>query len=189
MDRAVAVVDEKVRSTDSPARIGVATAELYPRISLGLGGGSTATSLTGLFSGDSLHYSVGPLINWTLPLLGSARARVRETGASNEAALATFDKTVLEALQETEIALTRYAKELDRHQSLKVARDQTSEAVRLVNLRFQNGAENFLAVLDSQRTLASTEAALATSDAQITTDQISVFKALGGGWQVPPRGR
>ena len=67
------------------------------------------------------------------------------------------------------------------------ARDQSAEAARIVRLRYTAGAENFLAVLDAERTLASADANLAASDAALTTAQIAVFKALGGGWDaVPP---
>ncbi len=165
------------------ARIGVATAALYPQISLGGSAQTAATKPGGLFSASGITFSVGPLISWTFPNISVARARIREAKATAEAQLATFDGTVLTALKETETALSNYAGGLDQNSSLRAARDQSAEAVRIVNLRYGAGAENFLAVLDAQRTLATAEQQLAASDASLTTDQIAVFQALGGGWE------
>ena len=89
---------------------------------------------------------------------------------------------MLLALQETETALTNYANELDRRAALTEARDQAANAARLSRLRFDAGADSFLTVLDAERTLAAADAALAQSDALVTTYQIALFKALAGGW-------
>ena len=69
---------------------------------------------------------------------------------------------------------------------MRSARDFNVEAVRIVRLRYSAGAQSFLDVLDAERTLAAAEASLAASDAQLTTNQIGVFKALGGGWEAAP---
>ena len=86
-------------------------------------------------------------------------------------------------MQETETALTQYARELDRRAALKRARDEGAKAARLARLRNEAGADSLLAVLVAERQLASLEAQLAQSDAQVTTNQIALFKALGGGWE------
>ncbi|WP_313446515.1 TolC family protein, partial [Brevundimonas sp.] len=104
-------------------------------------------------------------------------------GARSDAALATFDQTVLTALQETETALSNYANELDRRAALTEARDQAARAADLSRLRFNAGADSFLLVLDAERTQAAADAALAQSDALVTTYQIALFRALAGGWQ------
>ena len=93
------------------------------------------------------------------------------------------EKVNLTALQETETALTQYARELDRRAALKRARDEGAKAARLARLRNEAGADSLLAVLVAERQLASLEAQLAQSDAQVTTNQIALFKALGGGWE------
>jgi outer membrane protein TolC len=90
---------------------------------------------------------------------------------------------VLEALGETETALSRYARELDRRSALLSARDASADAAQLARLRFRNGADSFLSVLDAERTLSEAEAALADSERQIADYQVTLFKALGGGWQ------
>ncbi|CAN5414997.1 efflux transporter outer membrane subunit [soil metagenome] len=165
------------------ARVNVATASLYPSISLGGSFGSTALDGSDLGKDENYRFSFGPLISWSFPNIAVARARIAQTGALTDAALATFDQTVLTALQETETALTNYANELDRRTALTEARDQAATAARLSRLRFDAGADNFLTVLDSERTLAGADAALAQSDALVTTYQIALFKALAGGWE------
>jgi NodT family efflux transporter outer membrane factor (OMF) lipoprotein len=164
------------------ARVNVATADLYPRITLGGSLGATALDAGGLGDSENFRFSVGPLINWSFPNVFAARARIEQASAASDAALATFDQTVLVALQETETALTNYANELDRRTALQAARDQAATAARLSRLRFDAGADSFLTVLDAERTLAGADAQLAASDALVTTSQIALFKALAGGW-------
>lgn len=165
------------------ARVNVATAALFPTISLGGSIGSTALDASDLGDDTSYRFSFGPLISWSFPNVLAARARIEAADARTEAALATFDQTVLLALQETETALTNYANELDRRTALTEARDQAADAARLARLRFDAGADSFLAVLDAERTQAQADAALAQSDALVTTYQIALFKALAGGWE------
>lgn len=165
------------------ARVGVATAALYPSVTLG-GSISTIAQNAGDL-GNDYQFSVGPLINWNFPNILAARARVKQAGATAEGALATFEKANLTALQETETALNAYARELDRRAALTRARDQGEKAARLARLRLEAGSENLLNVLVQERNLASLEAQLAQSDAQVTTNQITLFKALGGGWEQP----
>ena len=164
------------------ARVNVATAALFPTISLGGSIGSTALETSDLGDDTSYRFSFGPLISWSFPNILAARARIEAADARTDAALATFDQTVLLALQETETALTNYANELDRRTALTEARDQAANAARLARLRFDAGADSFLTVLDAERTQAGADAALAQSDALVTTYQIALFKALAGGW-------
>jgi len=165
------------------ARVGVATADLYPNITLGLSAGSTALSPGGLVSGDGLRFSLGPLISWTFPNVAAARSRIAQAEASAEGALATFDGTWLRALEETESALTRYASELDRLATLRRARAQGAEAARIARLRYQAGREPFQIVLDAERAIAETDAAVAQSEAVLSDNLVTLFLALGGGWQ------
>ena len=162
------------------ARIGVATAALYPSVTIG--GAISTSGLEAGDLGDDFRFNVGPLISWNFPNIGAARARVKQAGASAEGALALFEKANLTALQETETALNAYARELDRRAALTRARDQGQIAVKLARLRYEAGSDSFLTVLVVERNLATLEAQLAQSDAQVTTNQIALFKALGGGW-------
>lgn len=174
------------RLAAATARIGVATADLYPSISVGGSIGSTANSPEGLFRSSGFRFGLGPLISWTFPNVSAARARIRQAEAQADAALATFDGTWLQALQETESALRRYAGEADRMAALLRARDQSAEAARIARLRYQAGAESFQIVLDAERSLAASEALLAQSRARYSDQAVTLFLALGGGWQAAP---
>jgi NodT family efflux transporter outer membrane factor (OMF) lipoprotein len=165
------------------ARIGVATAELYPDISLGASIGSTASSLGNLVSGDGLRFSLGPLISWSFPNTRTARARIAQAEASAAAALARFDGTWLGALEETESALTRYASGRERVEALRRAREGSSQAARVARLRYRAGREGFQIVLEAERSLSQVEAALAQAEAQLSDDLVTLFLALGGGWE------
>ena len=164
------------------ARIGVATADLYPKISLGLSGASGGPASM-LGDRGTFSWSIGPLISWTLPNTGAAQARIAEAEASTRAALARFDGTVLNALRETESALVSYARQLDRDAALTAARDQSRLAAQQARQLFTLGKTDYLTVLDAERTLAANESALAASQAQLSSDQVAVFLALGGGWE------
>ncbi|RVT94914.1 efflux transporter outer membrane subunit [Sphingomonas crocodyli] len=168
------------------ARIGVATADLYPRISLGGGIGQTSTGLGNLFGGGPLNWFLGPLISWAFPNQEPVRARIAASKADAKASLASFDGTVLTALRETETALSAYQRELQRRDALQAARDESAAAARISAARQREGQIDYLSSLDAQRTFADSEAALAASDARIATAQIALFRALGGGWQQAP---
>jgi NodT family efflux transporter outer membrane factor (OMF) lipoprotein len=168
------------------ARIGVATADLYPTISLGGSVASSGTSLSQLGSADGLTYGFGPLINWTFPNTLVAQAQIREARAVASADYANFQATVLQALQDTETALTAYGAELDRNGALIAARDQSQIAFKLAGVRFQNGSASYLDVLSAESDLVNASASLAASDEALASDQVTVFKALGGGWEQAP---
>ncbi|WP_136162197.1 efflux transporter outer membrane subunit [Sphingomonas flavalba] len=173
------------RLAAATARIGVATAALYPRISLGGSVGSTGTGFGDSFGAGPLRWLLGPLISWTFPNQTAERARIAAARADEQAALATFDGTVLRALQETETALSAYTQAIERRRALASARDAAATAARIVRARQREGTVDFLEVLDAERTFAATEADVAASDAGIAAAQIALFRALGGGWQVP----
>lgn len=173
---------ERTLAADT-ARIGVATAALYPSISL-LGGASLgATQFGNLGNSNSVGYSVGPLISWNFPLNGAAHARVRQNEAIAQGSLARFDAAVLNALKEAEQALARAGGATSREEALRRAMTASSDAARLSRIRFDYGADSFLQLLDAERQRAQTRAALAQAEADRADAQISVFKALGGGWQ------
>ena len=166
------------------ARVNVAVASLYPTIQLGGSLGATAFDASDLGDDAAFRFSVGPLISWSFPNIAATRARIAQAEAGTDIALANFDQTVLVALQETETALSAYANELDRRAALTTARDRAADAERLSRLRFDAGADSFLSLLDAQRTLAQANAALAASDAAVSNNQITLFKALAGGWAI-----
>jgi len=165
------------------ARIGVATAELYPDIRIGVSVGSTATSVGDLVSSSGFRFGLGPLISWTFPNTSIARARIAQAEAGAQAALARFDGAWLGALEEAETALTRYANGLERVAALRRGRAGSAEAARIARLRYRAGRESFQIVLEAERTLAQTESSLAQAEAELSDDLVLLFLALGGGWQ------
>ncbi|MBF0762892.1 TolC family protein, partial [Dysgonomonas mossii] len=111
------------------ARIGVATAQLYPKVSLGLSASSAGPA--GDFLGrDTFAWNLGPLIRWSLPNTGAVRARIAGAEASTRMALASFDGAVLQALRETETALSAYRQELVSVEALTRARDDSAQVAR-----------------------------------------------------------
>jgi outer membrane protein, multidrug efflux system len=174
------------RMAAATARVGVAMADWFPRITL-------AGQITGqginpgdVFSSDGFGFSVGPLINWSFPNFWATAARVRGARARLEAGKAQFDGTVLTALKETESALTVHNAVGQRRSALASARDAAAEAARIVQLRYTSGRAGFLEVLDAQRTLAAADADLASADGARGNAEVALFKALGGGWQAAP---
>ena len=170
------------RLAAATARIGVATADLYPHITLGASVGSSGPGLGNIFGANPLTWLIGPLINWTANL-SAARARVAGARADTQAALATFDGTVLEALEETETALSSYQQALNRRDALRAARDQAEAAATITRARQREGDISSLELIDAERTAAEAEAALAEADASIANSQVDLFRALGGGWE------
>jgi len=171
------------RMASATARIGVATADLYPRVTLkGLYGAATS-QLDEFTSPNSRTWGVGPSISWTFPNMAGPRARVRAAKATAAAALASFDSVVLQALKETEQALATYGSELDRRQALADAQDRAHEAFDMAHDQFLAGSLSNLDLLTTEQALIAADAAVASSDAAMIQDQIAVFRALGGGWR------
>ncbi|TVV76006.1 efflux transporter outer membrane subunit [Sphingomonas solaris] len=170
------------RLAATTARIGVATSQLYPQISLGGSIGSTAIDAGDIFTGGPFRWLLGPLLNWTLNQ-SAARARIAGAEADTRGALADFDGSILTALEETETALSNYAREIDRRTQLQSARDNAAVTARITRARQREGQIDFLTVLDAERTFADADADLATADARIAAAQVDLFRALGGGWQ------
>jgi NodT family efflux transporter outer membrane factor (OMF) lipoprotein len=164
------------------ARIGVATADLYPQVSLGGSAGFTGP-VSAFGSGNAFHVGLGPLITWSFPNRRIVRAQIAEAGASADAALAQFDSTTLEALRLTDTALSAYAREGDRNAALARARASAATAADQAARLYRFGRTDFLSLLTAQAALTTAEANLAASDALLIDRQVDVFKALGGGWQ------
>ncbi|WP_428332554.1 efflux transporter outer membrane subunit [Novosphingobium sp.] len=162
------------------ARIGVATAALYPHIGIGLSGGSFGF-LKDLGTAPANMWSIGGLLQWTIPG-GGERARVRAANADADAALARFDGTVLAALRETETALAAYAEDHNRavslDQALASAAQETADTQRL---RAAGRSPLAASIGAAQSTLVA-RAAQANAREAIAMDQVNVFLALGGGW-------
>lgn len=163
------------------ARIGVATADLYPRITFGVSTGSTG-ALTDLLTSPTNRYGGGLTIHWQANR-SIVRARIAAASATAALALARFDGVVLVSLRDTESALTTYSRDLERDDDLSAAQAHAREAEQEADRLYAGGKIDYLPLLDAQRTLALADSALAASHARLAFDQITVFLALGGGWK------
>ena len=166
------------------ARIGVATADLFPRFSLTGSIGQQSLSVSDLATSGSTFWSVGPTIQWPLFDAGRIRANIRVQDARQEQALVTYEKAVLTSLQDVENALVAYSREQVSRRSLALAVDANRRAYEIANELYSKGLVDFLNVLDTERSLYQSEDLLAQSDQRIATNLVALFKALGGGWDL-----
>lgn len=166
------------------ARIGIATADLFPRFTLTGTLGLPATDAGDVFTGASRFWSLGPQVVWPLFAGGRIRANIRVQEARQEAALARYEQAVLAVLEDTETALVRYGQEQTRREAIARAVDASQLAVRLSQELYIRGLQDFLTVLDSQRALYSAEDQLVQSEQAMAAYLIALYKALGGGWEV-----
>ncbi len=164
------------------ARIGVATADLFPRFTLGGLIGSQAGSGGDLFGRDSETRLVALGIDWSFLDVGRVRARLMAAEAGADEHLARYQQTVLRALEETETALARYRHARDERAHLEAAAVASARGAELARLRFEGGLVDFLQVLDAERRRLDAEDQLAQSQARTATALVAVYRALAGGW-------
>jgi multidrug efflux system outer membrane protein len=168
------------RLAASSAHEAVAAADLYPRI--------TISGFLGLLAGrgnlfnvsDTRAYAVTPALSWAAFDLGSARARLRGVEAVTRESLAEFEQVVLRALEETSNALVSYREDQQRLVKLVEQARESSRAAAIARVRFREGAADFLALLDAERTELQAEDAVAEAEAGVFTSVIAVYKSLGG---------
>lgn len=168
------------RLAAATARIGVATADLYPEIKLGGSIGSTGAAAN-LFSPLTNRFGIGPMISWNLNQ-SAARARIAQAKAQTRGSLAAFDGTVLTALLEAQTALNSYGFELDRLASLTDARDRAAKVALTMDQLHQGGRVDALVALDAEQKLAAADQSIASAQTDVNQSQIAVFFTLGGGW-------
>ena len=164
------------------ARIGVATADLYPRLTL-LGSFSFDASSSGdWFSAAAQSLSLGPQLRWNLFDGGSIRSNIGAQDALAEQALARYERAVLEAVEEVENALAGYVYERDRLEALRRSATAAQQSVELVKTLYLSGLINFQNVLDQERSLFEEQDNLAASEGRVTQNVIQIYRVLGGGW-------
>ncbi len=168
------------------ARIGVATADLYPQFSLGGFLGLQSTSAGDLFSTDSINWSIGLPIRWKLFAGGAVRSQIAAEQARTEQLLANYERAVLLALEEVENAMVSYEKEVARRAHLTASVDATQRSLDLVLTQYRSGLTDFQNVLDTQRTLLLREDELAASEGLVIQNLVGLYRALGGGWDPEP---
>jgi multidrug efflux system outer membrane protein len=164
----------------STANEAVAAADLYPHI--------TISGFLGLLAGrgnlfnvsDTRAWAVTPALSWAAFDLGSARARLRGVEGATRESVAEFEQVVLRALEETENALVNYREDQQRLVKLAEQARESSRAAAIARVRYREGAADFLALLDAERTELQAEDAVAEAEAGVFTSVIAVYKALGG---------
>ena len=162
------------------AEIGAARAALFPRISLTGLVGFASTALSSLFSGGAFNYSVAPSVTYPIFQAGAARNNVRYTEAQRDAALATYEKTIQTAFQETANALARQgtlAAQLRAQTNFQAA---AADTLRLVNARYQGGIDTFLSSLDAQRSFYTAQRTLVATTLVGASNRVTLYRVIGG---------
>jgi hypothetical protein len=162
------------RLAAAAARIGVARADLYPRVNLG--------GALGLLSGG-FKAVASPLVSWAFPNQAPARARLEQARATERAAIAGWDVAVLRALREVETALAAYDAETRRNRDLATASREAQAYARRAGARVRLGDAPGLLQVDAQRATASAMLQQVQSDLAVSQNEVALFRALGGGWR------
>ncbi|WP_109809494.1 efflux transporter outer membrane subunit [Sphingosinithalassobacter portus] len=163
------------------ANIGAARAAMFPTISLTATLGTVSSALSGLFSDGSFTYSAGPSIGLPIFDAGRRQGNVAYAEASQQAAVATYEKTVQTAFREVSDALALRGR-IDTRVDAQTARaDAAQTAARLSDARYRAGVDSFLGALDSQRTAYAAQQQLVTVRLLRATNLVELYRALGGG--------
>ena len=164
------------------ARVGVATADLYPRFTLSGSIGLEALRLDELVRSASRTWGLGPSVRWAVFDSGVVRSRIDIQSAVQEQALLAYEAAILGALEEVENALVAYAREQEKGRLIQSAVRSARSAAELVDQQYRAGMVGFVVVLDAQRTLLSLETQQVQSRGNLLSDLVRIYKALGGGW-------
>lgn len=165
------------------AEIGVAVGDLFPRITFLGRWGFDAVNSGDLGNSGSESYSFGPSISWAAFDLGRVRQKIKQREAATDRAVAKYEQTVLQALEETDASLTAYSKAIVKQQHLQASATASLDASKLARARYESGVADFLTVLDAERTSLAAEDQLARSETQTATALLATYKALGGGFR------
>lgn len=166
------------------ARIGVSTADLFPRITVSGSVNYSALEPEDMFTPDAFNFGIGPRITWSLFDRRAIYARIEQADAGAAEALAVYRQTVIVALEEVDTALAAYNEEALRVSSLTAAESASATAEELSRVRYEVGREPLLTVLDAERVRLNAEDTLAASKAERIRAQIRLYRALAGGWPV-----
>ncbi|EMZ43755.1 efflux transporter outer membrane subunit [Pseudomonas aeruginosa] len=172
------------RLAASSADIGVATAELFPKLSIGVGGGFQALSTGNWFDASSSRFSILPLISWRLFDGGRVRAEIRAREAAEQQAALAYEQAVLAALGDAERALGDYHGGLDTLERRAMALDAARTSYGYAKARYAAGDVALVELLAAQRSLHEAETAAARAHTSAAVQLVALYKALGGGWEV-----
>lgn len=165
------------------ADIGVATAELFPKLSIGAGGGFQSLDVGNLFESASQTFSIVPLISWRVFDGGRVRAEIRASEARQQQAALAYEHAVLAALGDAERALSDYRLGLDAVQGRRAAVEAARRSYGHARARFEAGDIALADLLAEERVLRDAEDVYARTHTATAIDLVALFKALGGGWQ------
>jgi NodT family efflux transporter outer membrane factor (OMF) lipoprotein len=166
------------------ARIGSAEADLFPKFALTGGVGLDSTSTGSLFDWQSRYFFISPTITWRVFDAGRIISNVALQKANRQESLLQYRDTILTALREVEDGLVAYATDQEHRNALAEALKQNQESLDLIRSQYAHGLVNFLEVLDAQRSVFSTQDQLVQADQSLATDLVTLYKALGGGWEL-----
>ncbi|MDR3044556.1 MAG: efflux transporter outer membrane subunit [Desulfovibrio sp.] len=164
------------------ADIGQREADLFPKFSLTGSYGLNSIHFSDLFRDDSRAWTIMPGVRWAIFEGGRTRAAVAALEARREATLERWRKTVLVAFEEVETSLARYAESFVERERLSRSLEAQAEATRLAKVRYAEGVDDLLTVLDAERRQLEVEEALARSRSGVLLQLVSLYKSLGGGW-------
>jgi NodT family efflux transporter outer membrane factor (OMF) lipoprotein len=170
----------------STARVGVATADLFPKFSLTGSYGFSSLDIAALANWQSAAWSVGPSISWPILDAGRIRWNIEGRSAEEEQALLAYNKSVLAALKDVETSMFAYAREQERRRTLIEEVAQNQRAFDLSMKLYVTGKVDFLNVLIAERALYTSQDALAQCARSLSVDLVALYKALGGGWETLP---
>jgi len=176
------ILQAEAQAAAATAQAGVARGAWFPTVTLGGTLGQNASSWGTLHDGASYAYNLGAQLTWNLIDFGRIRAQISAADARNEAALVNYERTVLNALEETEGALAGYTRTQRQAQLLWEAARSSEQAAMIARERFAVGSTDFLTVLDAERELLSARDQLAQAQTGAATSLVAVYKALAGGW-------
>jgi outer membrane protein, multidrug efflux system len=164
-------------------RVGVVTADLFPRVTFNGRASLQATTFSGFGDTGSGATTFGPAISWAAFDMGRVLTQIQASNARVKGQVANYEKTVLNALEETENALVEFGQQRARRNFLRIAAESSEKAATLARERYQNGIDDFLLVLDAERVLLDAQRQLAASETTTATSLVAIYKALGGGWE------
>lgn len=179
------VIAAERRLAASSADIGVATAELFPKLSISAGGGFQALGTGDWFDASSARFSILPMISWRLFDGGRVRAEIRAREAAERQAALAYEQAVLAALGDAERALNDYRGGLDTLDRRSMALDAARAGYGHARARYAAGDASLVELLAAQRSLHDAETAAARAHAGAATQLVALYKALGGGWEAP----
>ena len=164
------------------ARIGVAKADLFPRLTLSGFIGFIAGDADELGESTSRAWSITPVLSWA-GFDSGVRARLLAAEARADGALAAYERTVLRALEETDNALVAYAQSRRRLEAAIEQAAASRRAAELARIQYREGALDFLRLLDAERTVLEAEDQVASAETELNTAVVQIYRALGGGWE------